>query len=122
MPTCYLCSKEITFSSEPEYITVLGKKIPLDIDPSGVIIGPHDCHVWRENNRKRYFCRNCQKEIYFDDKAAKSKYGKMIPQDIRTLAPHQCDKNKIKTSADNTEEEKIAIIKAGIAKLKEARK
>jgi hypothetical protein len=91
MASCNLCFKDITFSAEPQYIGKTGKPKPLDVDFSGVIIGPHNCSVWREQNRKRYFCNNCGKEIYFDDKAAKSKYGKVVPQDVRTLAPHQCD-------------------------------
>jgi hypothetical protein len=63
----------------------------LDIDPAGVITGKHECPVWEAQHRKHYDCRKCGREIYFDNKAAKSKYGKIVPQDPNTGAPHQCD-------------------------------
>ena len=38
MASCRLCFKDITFSSEPEYINKAGIKIPLDVNPAGIII------------------------------------------------------------------------------------
>jgi hypothetical protein len=90
MVSCRLCHKDIDFSDDPQFISKSGKMIPLDVDPAGVITGKHDCPVWELQHRKYYQCRKCGKEIYFDDKAAKSKLGKMVPQDPNTGAPHQC--------------------------------
>jgi hypothetical protein len=88
---CKLCHRDISFSDEPQFISKTGKMIPLDIDPAGVITGKHSCPVWESQHCKYYTCRKCAREIYFDDKAMKSKYGKMVPQDPNTGAPHQCD-------------------------------
>jgi hypothetical protein len=88
--SCKLCHQDIVFSDDPEYISPSGKKYPLDTDSAGVIIGRHSCSVWEAQNRKYYDCRKCGRKIYFDNKAAKSKYGKAIPQDANTGFAHEC--------------------------------
>jgi hypothetical protein len=90
MPSCKLCHRDISFSYDPQYIGTTGKMIPLDIDAAGVITGRHECAIWELQHRNYYKCNRCGSQIYFDNKAAKSKYGKMVPQDPNTGAPHQC--------------------------------
>ena len=90
MASCKLCYKEITFSSEPEYISPTGKKYPLDIDSAGVIVGRHECLVWEVEHRKYYICRKgCGGEIYFDRKQ-KTSSGGWIPISKETGFPHKC--------------------------------
>jgi hypothetical protein len=90
MATCRLCFKDIAFSSEPQYISVTGKMIPLDVNPAGIITGKHQCQVWRQMNRRYYKCRKCSREIYFDE-YQKSKNGRPIPLDRKTGFGHQCN-------------------------------
>ncbi len=80
-----MCNQEITFSDW--HVSTIGKKIPLDLETDS----PHECSVWKQQHRRYYPCRNdCVAEIYFDDKAAKSKNGKWVPIDRKTGTPHQC--------------------------------
>lgn len=80
---CRNCGGSITF--DDDHVSRLGKKIPLDIKTWE----PHKCTSGVES--KPLKCNKCGAGIYFDDKAAKSINGKMIPQDLRTLAAHQCN-------------------------------
>ena len=96
MATCRLCFKDIAFSSEPQYISVTGKMIPLDVNPAGIITGKHQCKarrqeylIWKQKNRKYYPCRKCGDDIYFDN-LQKTESGKWIPIDAATAAPHLC--------------------------------
>jgi hypothetical protein len=51
---------------------------------------PHNCTKKKDQHRGYYNCRNCGKEIYFDDEH-KSKNDKFIPISRENGEPHECE-------------------------------
>jgi hypothetical protein len=86
---CKLCERKITF--DDEYVSEkTGKKIPLDPETAE----PHECPVWKLNNRKYHDCRKgCGSKIYFDEDQ-RTESGKWIPIDKETDEPHECEEEE----------------------------
>jgi hypothetical protein len=63
-PSCRLCGQTIRFDKEfkSEYS---GKLIPLNEK----VDEPHNCPEWKKQHRWYYPCRDCGRDIYFDDEA-----------------------------------------------------
>jgi hypothetical protein len=87
---CKLCFKEITFSSDPHYISKTGKKRPLDVDPAGVIIGFHECPMWEAQHCQYRGCNICNKEWIYFDKKQNSINDRWVSISKETGSPHQC--------------------------------
>jgi hypothetical protein len=113
---CYKCEAEITFSAEI-VSQKSGRMVPLD----PYTMDRHQCPMYKPP-RKYVPCRMCGMLLYFDPDAPKSVNDKWVPYEQRSGVPHNCPESDYnKNSSGMTGQDRTEIIKAGLAKLREAK-